>query len=100
MWSWIDAGVALVAWYPGCALGVVFAAAIIEAVAVLGILIPGTPILMAVAGAAAIAGLPLTPILAVSILGAVIGDGISFWLGHRFSGRLRSTWPFAQRPGL
>ena len=33
------------------------------------------------AGAAAVAGLPMPPILVVSILGAVIGDGISFWLG-------------------
>ena len=48
---------------PSLALGVVFLAAIIEAVAVLGILIPGTPILMAVAGAAAMAGQPMLPFL-------------------------------------
>ncbi len=100
MWSWVSDVADLVAQNPALATGIAFLAAIIEAVAVLEILIPGTPILMAVAGAAAIAGLPMTPILVVSILGAVIGDGISFWLGHRFSGRLRSTWPFAQRPGL
>jgi membrane protein DedA with SNARE-associated domain len=36
----------------------------------------------------------------VAILGAIIGDGISFWLGRRFSGRLRGAWPFRTRPGL
>ena len=83
------------------ALGVVFLAAIIEAVAVLGILVPGTPILMAVAGAAAIAGQPMLPFLALSILGAVIGDFLSFWVGKRFSRRLRGVWPFlASRPTL
>ncbi|MEA2737453.1 MAG: hypothetical protein QOH05_760, partial [Acetobacteraceae bacterium] len=56
LWYWINTVVDLVALYPGGALAVVFLAAIIEAVAVLGILIPGTPILMAVAGAAAMAG--------------------------------------------
>ena len=100
MWSLVSDAADLVGEYPGLATWIAFIAAIIEAVAVLGILIPGTPILMAVAGAAAIAGLPMTPILVVSVLGAVIGDGISFWLGYRYSGHLRSRWPFSRRPGL
>jgi membrane protein DedA with SNARE-associated domain len=100
MWSWIDAAVDLVATNPGCALAVVFAAAIIEAVAVLGILIPGTPILMAVAGAGAMAGQPMLPFLLLSIVGAVIGDFVSFWIGRRYSVRLRGFWPFSSRPAL
>ena len=68
--------------------------------AVLGVLLPGTPILMAIAGAAAIEGLPILPIMIVAIAGAVIGDFVSFWLGQRFSGRLRRIWPFARRPEL
>jgi membrane protein DedA with SNARE-associated domain len=100
MWSWIDTAVDFVALYPHAALGVVFLAAIIEAVAVLGILVPGTPILMAVAGAAAMAGQAMLPFLALSIVGAVIGDLLSFWAGGRFSHRLRRVWPFAGRPAL
>jgi undecaprenyl-diphosphatase len=100
MWYCIDTIVDIVALHPGWALGAVFLAAIIEAVAVLGILIPGTPILMGVAGAAAIAGQPMLPFLALSILGAVIGDYVSFWVGKRFSIRLRGVWPFSRRPAL
>jgi membrane protein DedA with SNARE-associated domain len=100
MWSWIDAAADLVAWYPGFALGVVFAAAIVEAVAVLGILIPGTPILMAVTGAAAIAGQSMLPFLVLSIIGAVLGDYLSFWIGRRYSSRLLDIWPFTRRPNL
>jgi membrane protein DedA with SNARE-associated domain len=100
MWFWIDTAVDFVALYPHAALGVVFLAAIIEAVAVLGILIPGTPILMAAAGAAAMAGQAMLPFLAVSIIGAVIGDFLSFWVGGRFSHRLRRVWPFSRRPTL
>src|ERR1700754_5328068 len=85
IWSWIDTAVDFVALNPNAALGVVFLAAIIEAVAVLGVLIPGTPILMAVAGAAAMAGQPMLPFLILSIIGAVIGDFVSFWVGKRFS---------------
>lgn len=100
MWSWIADASQLVADHPGLAIFIAFTAAIIEAVAVLGVLVPGTPILMAVAGAAAIAGMPMLPILIVSIIGAVIGDFVSFWIGHRYSLHLREMWPFRARPGL
>jgi membrane protein DedA with SNARE-associated domain len=100
MWYCINAVVGLVTLYPTGAIGVVFLAAIVEAVAVVGILIPGTPILMAVAGAAAMAGQPMLPFLAVSIVGAVIGDFLSFWVGRRFSLRLCCVWPFRSRPAL
>jgi membrane protein DedA with SNARE-associated domain len=100
MWYCINTIVAIVTLHPTWALGVVFLGAIIEAVAVVGILIPGTPILMAVAGAAAIAGQPMLPFLALSILGAVIGDFLSFWVGKRFTIRLRGIWPFSRRPAL
>jgi membrane protein DedA with SNARE-associated domain len=100
MWYCINTIVDLVALHPVGALAAVFMAAIIEAVAVVGILIPGTPILMAVAGAAAMAGQPMLPFLALSIIGAVIGDFLSFWVGRRFSLRLRGLWPFSRRPAL
>ncbi len=100
MWSLINTAADLVAQYPVLATLVAFTAAIVEAVAVLGILIPGTPILMAVAGAAALAGLPMAPILIVSIIGAVIGDFVSFYVGHRYNVRLRGFWPFRSRPTL
>lgn len=100
MWGVIDQIVGVVADNPWAATGVAFAGAIIEAVAVLGILLPGTYILMAVAGAVAMAGLPITPILIVGILGAVIGDGVSYWLGRRYRTQLTAMWPFRTRPNL
>jgi undecaprenyl-diphosphatase len=100
MWSLINMASTAVSLHPALAVLIAFLAAIVEAVAVLGILIPGTPILMAVAGAAALAGLPTAPILAVAILGAVLGDCLSFWVGHRYGGRLRLVWPLRGRSGL
>lgn len=100
MWSWICNIADLVAMHPVYALAVVFLAAIIEAVAVLGILIPGTPILMGVVGAAAMAGQSMLPFLVLSVAGAVIGDFVSFWVGSRYSVRLRGFWPFCWRPSL
>lgn len=100
MWSWINATVGFVAVHPGCALLVTFLASVIEAVAVIGIIVPGTPILMAAAGAAAMAGHAMLPFLAVAITGAVIGDFVSFTLGARYQVRLAGAWPFARHPGL
>ncbi len=100
LWAAVHGSAALVGQNPELAILVAFLAAIIEAVAVLGVLLPGTPILMAVAGAAAMSGLSIWPIMTVAVLGAVIGDFVSFWLGERFSTRLRCVWPFARRPEL
>ena len=100
MWSWINSAVELVAQYPTWALAIAFIAAIVEAVAVLGILIPGTPIVMAVAGAAAAAGQPMAPYLVLVMIGAVIGDFMSFWIGHRYRDQLRGVWPLSRRPEL
>jgi membrane protein DedA with SNARE-associated domain len=100
VWSLINGAADLTAQYPLLAILIAFAAATIEAVAVLGILVPGTPILMAVAAAGAMAGMPMIPIIIASIIGAVIGDFVSYWFGHRFRFRLRGMWPFATRPAL
>lgn len=100
MWAWVNSATDLVAQNPGWALAIAFAAAIIEAVAIFGTIIPGTFILMGIAGAAAVAGQPMLPFLVLAIIGAVIGDFVSYWVGHRYRFTLRRSWPFAQRPHL
>jgi membrane protein DedA with SNARE-associated domain len=100
MWSWIDTLTALVAGNPVEALAIAFAAALIEAVAVVGTVLPGTFVMMAVAGTAAVAGQAMLPFLAVAIAGAVIGDGVSYLVGRHFHRRVRTVWPFSRRPGL
>ena len=89
-----------VAQHPHLALLIAFAGAVIEAVAVLGVIFPGTPMLMAVAGAASVAGMPMWPILLVAVAGAVIGDGVSFWIGRRYGARIRTAWPIRSYPTL
>src|SRR3990167_5879740 len=36
----------------------------------------------------------------MAMLGAVIGDGISYWMGHYFNDRLRRIWPFSTNPNI
>jgi len=98
--GFVSSAFGLVAQHPQWALVVAFLAAIIEAVAIIGTFLPGTVIVMGVAGAAAAAGQPMLPFLAVAALGAVLGDYFSYWIGHRYRFQVRQWWPLAQRPGL
>ena len=100
MWRLIDMATTAVHAHPGAALGLVFLAAVIEATAVIGLLVPGTPIMMGVAAAASRAGQATIPLVLLAILGAVIGDVASYAIGRRFSLRLRGIWPFSRKPEL
>jgi membrane protein DedA with SNARE-associated domain/membrane-associated phospholipid phosphatase len=79
---------------------VTFAISAGESVAILGTVVPGS-IMMTGLGALAGAGvIPLWSTILWAILGAVAGDGISYWLGFAFKGRLPSLWPFRSYPTL
>jgi membrane protein DedA with SNARE-associated domain len=96
--AFVSSAFGFVAQNPDWALVVAFLAAIIEAVAILGTFLPGTVVVMGVAGAAAAAGQPMLPFLAVAALGAVLGDYLSYWIGYRYRFVVRQWWPLAQRP--
>jgi membrane protein DedA with SNARE-associated domain len=98
--GWMSGAIDFVARNPDGALVVAFLAATVEALAIVGTVIPGTFIVMGVAGAAAAAGQPMFPFVAVAVLGAVIGDYLSYWIGFHYRFTVRQWWPLAQRPQL
>ncbi|MXS81483.1 DedA family protein [Nitrosomonas sp. GH22] len=56
---------------------------------------------MVTAGALiALGAIEFWPTLLVAIAGAIIGDGVSYWLGHHYRERLRSVWPFRSHAQL
>ena len=78
-----------------------FLAAAAEAMVVLGALVPGTAIILALAALAGVQGsasLGLAVTLA-TILGAVAGDGLAYALGRRFGRGLFQRWPFSHAAG-
>ncbi|HSW69685.1 MAG TPA: phosphatase PAP2 family protein [Gammaproteobacteria bacterium] len=71
-----------------------------ESVAIIGTIIPGTVMMTAIGTLAGAGIIPLWQTLIWAILGAIVGDGISYWLGRHFNERLPYLWPFRKYPAL
>jgi membrane protein DedA with SNARE-associated domain len=44
--------------------------------------------------------LPYAPVLIGAVLGATLGDSVSYWIGRRFGGGIARIWPFSRNPEL
>ena len=78
----------------------IFLIALTGSVAVIGLLIPGSPILIGVGAVIGLGHLPLWPMLVWATAGAIIGDGVSYEMGRRWRGPILDTWPMRRYPGL
>ena len=82
------------------AIAIMFVTAFGESFAFIGLLLPGTTLLIA-AGALMKGGtLPYLPVMIGAIAGAVLGDSVSYWIGRRFGGGIARIWPFTRNPDL
>ena len=78
------------------AAAVMFITAFGESFAFVSLLFPGTTVLIAAGTLLSGGTLPYASILVSAILGAVLGDSVSYWLGRRFGGGIARIWPFSQ----
>ena len=95
--SWFTELTTWVAGNPGWLVFALFATALIESLAIAGIIVPGVAMLFAFAGKT---GIPLSEALIWAGLGAVAGDVLSFSIGRLLKGRLDAVWPLSRYPGL
>lgn len=72
----------------------IFFVAIGEAVFIIGLFVPSTPVLLLVGGIIATGKLPFWEIYFAAVLGAVIGDAISYTVGFALKDRIKTIWPF------
>ena len=82
------------------AIAIMFITAFGESFAFLGLLFPGTTLLIAAGTLVKSGTLPFLPVMVGAILGAVLGDSISYWIGRRFGGGIARLWPFSRNPKL
>lgn len=77
---------------------VVFLLSAGESLAVVGLFIPGLLVMGIVGGLVSAGILQVVPTLIYAILGAIVGDGLSYWLGWHFKDHLPYYWPFSRFP--
>jgi membrane protein DedA with SNARE-associated domain len=96
--SFIDPLIAFVSAHAWLAYLTLFLAALLEAVPIVGSVIPGSTIILALSALVPGGELRIEWVLAAAVAGAVLGDGTAFWIGHRAQREILSTWPMANYP--
>lgn len=91
---------ALIAAHAHWAAVIMFVTAFGESFAFLSLLFPGTTLLIAAGTLMSGGTLPYVPVLVGAVLGATLGDSVSYWIGRRFGGGIASLWPFSRNPDL
>src|SRR3954470_11648129 len=91
--SFIDPLIAFVSAHAVLAYLTLFLAALLEAVPVVGSVIPGSTIILALSALVPGGELQLQWVLAAAIGGALLGDGTAYWIGHRSQREILTAWP-------
>lgn len=86
--------------HSGLAYGVVFLLAFLEAVPVIGSVIPGSVLIIGIAALVPTGRVQMWPLMAAAIGGAIVGDGLPYWFGNRYREAILSRWPLDRYPGL
>jgi len=89
-----------IAAHPTWAGFAVFLISLSESLAIVGLVVPGVVMMTAIGAMMGSGILPFWETLLWAILGAIAGDGISYWLGYHYHEHLRDFWPFRQFPQL
>ena len=98
MASYLDPLIAFVSANAWLAYLTLFLAALLEAVPVVGSVIPGSTVILALSALVPGGELTLQWVLLAAVLGAVLGDGSAYWLGHRSQREILSAWPLNKYP--
>ena len=100
MTSFLDPLISFVSAHAWLAYLTLFLAALLEAVPVIGSVVPGSTIILALSALVPGGDLKLQWVLLVAALGAVLGDGSAYWIGHRRQREILNTWPLTNYPRL
>jgi membrane protein DedA with SNARE-associated domain len=84
--------------YPGWAGAVVFITAFVESLAIVGVIVPGVAILFTVGALIGADALNFWHMVIWAVAGAVLGDGLSYWIGKHYQTQLTRIWPFNKHP--
>jgi undecaprenyl-diphosphatase len=86
--------------HPNLAGLVIFFASFAESLAFVGLIMPGAALMLTAGALIANGALSFWPTMAWAVCGAVLADGLSFWIGHHFQERIRSFPLFVRFPNM
>jgi membrane protein DedA with SNARE-associated domain len=71
----------------------VFLLALSEAIPIVGTVVPGSTLVVAISALATASEINAWLLVVDATLGAIIGDGLSFWLGRHYHREILQRWP-------
>jgi membrane protein DedA with SNARE-associated domain len=98
MTSYFSGFVDFVGAHPHYALTAVFLLALSEAIPVIGTVVPGSTLIVGISALATGADVNPWLLLVAAMVGAIAGDGLSFWLGQRYHREILLGWPLNRYP--
>jgi membrane protein DedA with SNARE-associated domain len=100
MTAYLSAITDFISQHPRYAAWAVFLLAFSEAIPIVGTVVPGSTLIVAISALAIEAAISPWLLLVAAVLGAIAGDGTSFWLGQRGHAQVLQRWPLNQFPKL
>jgi membrane protein DedA with SNARE-associated domain len=98
--SIVDSLIGFVSAHAWLAYLTIFLAALLEAVPILGSVIPGSTTILALSALVPGGELDAISVFAAAIAGAALGDGTAFWIGHHSQREILSAWPMTRYPNV
>lgn len=78
----------------------VFFLAFGESLALVSLLIPATVLLWGIGALVGASGIDFWPVYFAAVLGAGLGDWVSYWLGYHYHDQIARMWPLSKNPDL
>jgi undecaprenyl-diphosphatase len=98
--SFLSAVTAFIAAHPHFAYAAVLLLALSESIAIVGVVVPASAIILGISALVPAGAVSLWPLLAAATAGGIIGDGVSYWIGHRYHREILDNWPLKRYRAL
>lgn len=98
--AWVQDLLAWIGDHSSWAAAIIFLTGLLEALFLIGLLVPGAVLVFGFGALVAAGALDLWSTIAWLVVGAILGDHLSYWLGYRLRGDLKHIWPISRYPGI
>ncbi len=100
MTSYLHELIGFVSLHAALAYAAIFLAALLEAAPIAGSLVPGSSVIVALSALVPSGSLGFAPVLAAATIGALLGDGLAYWIGRINQRGVLTSWPMSNYPAL